>query len=194
MKMTKILILSFLTLLSSCSHNKKKLLDETQIAGICADRLKDINPPKGQEIIDFSKQITAGTASIAIAGLGVATDAIVIVLTSPVTKVTVCLVAIAALTDGHGAGLDVCGIVAEPGHNPKLAQKSLDHTTGWRCPNLDYIAEGLRGVASCYLEHANKEKAKLQLDAILKNKTLSDCISDDEKSKIEVEMQKLSAD
>jgi hypothetical protein len=189
--MKKIILLMILSLLSSCSHNKKKILDETEIAGICADKLKDITPPKGQEIIDFSKQITAGTASIAIAGLGVATDALVIVLTSPVTKVSICLVAIAALTDGHGGNANICNYVTEPGLNPKLTQKSLDHTKSWRCPNLDYISEGLRGVASCYVEHDEKDKAKLQLDGILKNKTISDCISDDEKSKILSDLQKL---
>jgi hypothetical protein len=176
----------------SCSH--QQLIQEAHIQGSCSDEIKKIEPPPCQRLIDLSKQATSGSVSIAIAGIGAATDALVIVLTNPVTKFTLCVAAIAAVTasqSSHSTDLNICSSIAEPGYNPKLAQKALDGTVSWRCPNLDYISLGLREVASCYASHAETGKARQQLESILKNKTLSPCLSEEETEKIQSQISAL---
>ncbi len=188
----KIIILSLslaLVLFSSCSH--ENLIKQAHISGNCSEKIREIVPPPGQRIMDFSRQVATGSVSIAIAGVGAATDAIVIVLTSPVTKISLCVTAIAIAASGESIDLGFCQYAGEPGLNPKLAQKALDHTKSWRCPNLDYISQGLRKVAACYSQGKENEKAKLQLESILNNKTISECISTEEIDRIKIEMAQL---
>lgn len=170
--------LFLLILLFSCSHDK--LIKQAHVSGSCSKKIKEIQPRYGQSLIDLSKQATTGTVSIAIAGVGAATDALVIIFTHPATKFTLCAATLAVALDGHVNDAQICNLVTDPYYNPKLAQKALDSTKSWRCPNLDYISQGLREVAKCYSDHNESDKAKLQLESILSNKTILPCISDSE--------------
>jgi len=176
----------------ACSHHEKTFIQQTYIVGNCSEQIKAIKLPYGQNFIDISKQATAGSVSVAIAGVGAVTDAFVIILTSPVTKITLCVMTISAVLSGHGGNSDICNYLSDPGYNPKLAQKALDKTKSWRCPNLDYISEGLRNVATCYVDQNEKAKAKLQLESILKNKQISQCLSKNETDRIQQEIQKIA--
>ncbi len=175
-----------LSLVLACSH--EKIIKDSSVSGSCDAKIKEIKLPPGQSVIDISKQATAGTMSIAITGVGATTDALMILLTNPLTKFTVCITAVAFVAAySHGryynAGNDsrLCGeAIGSSTYNPKLAQKALDATQSWRCPNLDYVSEGLRSVASCYADKGEKEKARMQLESILNNKTIRKCISEKE--------------
>jgi hypothetical protein len=186
----KTIILLTMTFISvSCSHMEHA--QEATVAGTCDQKIKEITPPLNQRIIDISKQATAGVASIAIAGVGAGADAVVIVITSPVTRAALCLATVSMLVSGRPASTDICNHLGEAGYNPKLMQKSLDSTKSWRCPNLDYISKGLRDVASCYLDHDEKDKAKSQLNNILTDKIISGCISEEETQEVISQMAKI---
>lgn len=186
-----IVLITFLISCFSCSHTE--LIKEVHVPGNCEQEIKNITPPTGQRLIDVTKQATSGTASIAIAGLGATTDALFIILTSPITKVTLCVATVTIALKGNGTDTNICKYMLEPGYTPELQQKALDSTKSWRCPNLDYISKGLRKVASCYSEQNENNKAKSQLNNILGNKVISDCISAEEKKEITKQIKGLKS-
>lgn len=183
--------MTFLLFTSSCSHDHKKIIQDSQVIGSCTDKIQNIKPPKGQEIIDFTKQATTGTASLAITGVGATTDALVIVLTHPATQVVLCLTTVALLSKGEHVETDVCQFISSEAYDPGLRHSALKNTKSWRCPNLDYISAGLRDVANCYRDKNESEKARLQLENILKNETLFPCLSTKEIKIIKNEIQRL---
>jgi hypothetical protein len=187
--MKKIILISLSLLSFSCSHTER--VEKIYVPGICDQKIKEITPPPGQRIIDITKQSTAGVASVAIASVGAGVDAIVIVLTSPVTRLALCAGAITAIASGSHVDTNICNHLSGPGFNPQLMQTTLDNTKLWRCPNLDYISKGLRDVASCYVEYNEKEKARSQLNNILNDKTIYECISEEETKKITAQIAEL---
>lgn len=187
--MKLIILLLTLALSASCSHDK--LIHQAHVSGNCSEKIKDITPPADQGLLDLTKQATAGSVSIAITGAGAATDALIIILTNPLTKISLCVATVSIILSGASVNTDICNYATDPSYNPKLAQKALDHTISWRCPNLDYISEGLRKVATCYSDKNEKDKAKLQLQNILRNKTIYECIYQEEALRVENEIAQI---
>jgi len=190
--MKNIILLTIVIFSFSCSHTE--LIRKAHVPGNCEQRIREITPPTGQRLIDLTKQATTGTASIAIAGLGATTDALFIILTSPITKVTLCVATVSIALTGNGTDTNICKYMLEPGYNPELTQKALDSTKSWRCPNLDYVSKGLRNVASCYSEQNKNDKARSQLNNILDNKVISDCISEEETKEITKQIEGLKSE
>ncbi|HXH31948.1 MAG TPA: hypothetical protein VNJ01_14155 [Bacteriovoracaceae bacterium] len=87
--------------------------------------------------------------------------------------------------------VDICKHAAGPGFNPGFTKKALSQTKSWRCPNLDYVSAGLRKVASCYQARGEKDKAKLQLENILNNETITECISEEESLRVSDKIEEL---
>jgi len=187
-------IIGLLLLLTvSCSHTH--LAHEARVDDQCSAKINKIKPTTTQQFVDLTKQATAGTMSLALAGLSGTADAVVITLTHPVTKVTFCLAAVglsARYNNYHNPhGFEICQGALNPYTNPKLAQLTLDGTKAWRCPNLDYIGKGLRQVASCYANNQENDKARQQLENVLKNKDILDCLSTQEVSRIKDHITRL---
>lgn len=182
-------IILFFALIASTSCSHKDLIKENHVRGECSDNIKHITPPDGQRLIDITKQATAGSASIAIISAGFATDTLFILLTNQVTKITLCIATVAlASKSKNSIGTNLCSYLNEKTYDPELTQKAISSTASWRCPNLDYVSVGLREVATCYAAKNEKDKARLQLKNILNDKTISKCISKEEKFRVRNEI------
>ncbi len=181
-----------LLLLISCSH--QQLIKDTKVTGDCAHLSNEIEKPVIKHLGDFAKQCTLGTTSLLITTVGAATDLVFVLLTNPVTKLTACVAGSYEQPLYYNVYYPnpICDSVAEDTIVPGLGQAAFDETKALRCPNLDYVSEGLRKISECYLERNQKGKALEQLKAISANKEIVLCISEDERISLQAAITNLS--
>ena len=151
----------------------------------------------GEKIWQNAAEGTGIGASYLITGLAYSTDVILSVSAGVVAGVTVCSPFL--LIDGasqrasefSGECLGRVGVAVGRATNPNLGPKAFDGTGSWRCPDLDPLADGLVGVADCYVKNDDKARAREQLEAILNSEVFDNCLSEKSKTKIEKKLKSL---
>lgn len=181
-------------LILSCT-SQKKLMEKYAIEGSCESKIRSVQLSPGQKLWSTVKETSGKSASFMITGLGYSTDVLLSFSGGIVGGVVICSPLIAldiAASKNGGSGHTASGqCVGDIGGeiikatNPNLGPLASEKTRGWRCPEMDPIAESLFVVSSCYKENGEMDLARKQLLRMKESKQFYACLSEEMKERIE---------
>lgn len=201
-----IILLIFLLFIGCSTKSKRNGYAKQEIispSNSCSKLLENKKLPFGAEIVSQTLESTGTLASLVVSGMTYSTDLIISLTGGVFIGATICSPLLAvdvALLKGGNHGNNLPGVQCVSDTAPEISKKMYSNwgrdtyraTRKWRCPELDYLSEGLRDVSKCYKDSNELNMAKEQLLAIKKSTIFSHCLSKKEKQNIESELDQLS--
>ena len=191
----KLLFLTLIFILTSCSSSRLKIDDLTIDDVEDSDCMSEYHVPGEHElekIARITKQGVGTSASYLLSGVGYAGEVLVYTSGGLIFGVALCspIMVVEGVTRSQAGFTGECiskvgGSIMEQGFDSKgVGNDIFQETATWRCEDVDHITKGLRKVTECMAKKGNTEGAKSQLQALLKDKTVRKCVSRPERKKI----------
>lgn len=189
---------------TACAHAPAPELSQRIRQGRCEDAVSFLRAhPRGPPVESRLKQVVAVPLSYALTGVGYTTEIAVFVGGGIILSGAVCapVLALEVAAKSSGQGTVECfggmlDAVLGDGKLPGFGRGIHAATKDWRCADMSPISEDLRSIAQCYAwrdGEGDLERARQQLDVLVRSEDLLRCVSREERSALERDVAAVNA-
>jgi hypothetical protein len=182
--------------LAACAHAPPVEFSQHVRGGRCEDAVSFLRAhPRGPPVESRLKQVVTVPLSYVLTGVGYTAELAVVVGGGIVVSGVVCapVAALELTARGNGEMSGECfammlGTVFADASLPGVGRGIHAATKDWRCADMSPVSEDLRSIAECYAwrgADGDLERARQQLDVLVRSEELMRCVSKDERAAVE---------
>jgi hypothetical protein len=184
---------------TACAHAPAPEFSRRIRQARCEDAVSFLRAhPRGPPVESRLKQVVTVPLSYVLTGVGYTAEIAVVVGGGIVLSGVVCTPVLALEGAARGSGeasadcfASMLGTVFADASLPGVGRGIHAATRGWRCADMSPVSEDLRAIARCYAERGGDgdlERARQQLDVLVRSTDLLRCVSDEERGALDEEL------